>query len=424
MTLKSFGRKTLAAVAGTGAILAMTSCGVSNTIDYLYVASSKNNPGQINVYRVDSLSGALTQIPNSPYPTIGRNPVGVVASPNGKNLYVINHDDNTLVEFGIGTDAKLYPGAQYTTPGSEPTAITISKDGTQLYVVDNYQPTFTDLNPGPGALVVYPINTDGSLGTPVPQTVGNQQLAYYPLENTPSAISALANGQAVFVAEQLTTTSSAACTTGGQGGLEALAITPGASGGAITPIAGSPFCAGVTLSSVATDPASRFLYVTDSAQNQLIGFTLVYASSSAGNTAAPPATIQPFVGGPIPAGTSPSNITIDPRGLYMYVTNFFSNSISGYAINTTTGIPSATAPGNYTVGAHPQCVIVEPALGRFAYITAFADNNVYGYQLNPNTGVLTGTQNSPYITSGQPTCLAAVTHGNHPVIEDPSAPAP
>ena len=417
MTLKSLSRisrKTLAAAAGTGAVLAMASCGVSNTIDYLYVASSKNNPGQINVYRVDSLSGALTQIPASPYPTIGRNPVGLVASPSGKNLYVINHDDNTLVAFGIGTDAKLYSSAQYTTPGSEPVAIAINKAGTFLFVVDTYQPNFTDLNPGPGALIVYPINTDGTLGTPVTQTVGDAQLAYYPLDTAPTSVNALANGSAVYVTETLTAAQSLACNGNSSGGgvLGGLVTLTVSSGGAVAPVTGSPFCAGTTPSSVTSDPSNRFVYVTDSAQNQIIGYTIL-----SGSDAAAPNALQPFVGGPIPAGTGPSSITIDPRGLYMYVTNFFGNNISGYSINTTTGIPASS--GNYVVGAHPQCVVVEPALGRFAYITAFADNNVYGYKLNPNDGTLVGTQNSPYPTNGQPTCLAAVTHGNHPVITPP-----
>ena len=322
MTLKNLSRvtrKTLAAAAGTGAVLTIASCGVSNTIDYLYVASSKNNPGQINVYRVDSLSGALTQIPNSPYPTIGRNPVGVVASPNGKNLYVINHDDNTLVEFAIGTDAKLYPGQQYTTPGSEPVAMAINKAGTLLFVVDTYQPNFTDLNPGPGALVVYPVNSDGTLGTAVAQTVGNAQQPYYPLGNAPTAVNALANGTAVYVTDSLTTSESAGCasTAGGQGGLETLTVT---SAGVLAPVTGSPYCAGVTPSSVVSDPTNRFVYVTDSSQNQIIGYNIL-----SGNNASAPNGLQPFVGGPIAAGTAPSNITIDPRGLYMYVTNFFFN---------------------------------------------------------------------------------------------------
>ena len=90
-----------------------------------------------------------------------------MTSPDLKYLYVINHDENTIVEFGIGTDAKLYPQHTYNTPGTFPNAIAINSAGNLLFVTDTYQPQYTEANPGPGALVVYPINSDGSLGTPV-----------------------------------------------------------------------------------------------------------------------------------------------------------------------------------------------------------------------------------------------------------------
>ena len=116
MKFSKSGQALLAIAVSIGIGLGITSCGESNTIDYLYVTGSKNNPGQISVYLVDQLSGALTRIKDSPYNSGGRNPVAEITSPNGKNLYVLNHDDNTLVDFAIGTDAKLYPQHTYNTP--------------------------------------------------------------------------------------------------------------------------------------------------------------------------------------------------------------------------------------------------------------------------------------------------------------------
>ena len=100
------------------AVLAIGACGQDNTIDYLFVTNAKNNPGQINVYLVDSLSGTLRQIKESPYPSGGRNPQSIAATSNGKYLYVANHDDNTIVEFAVGTDAKIYPINTYQTPAA------------------------------------------------------------------------------------------------------------------------------------------------------------------------------------------------------------------------------------------------------------------------------------------------------------------
>ncbi len=166
MKFRQFGRRLLAAASVAGISLGILSCGASNTIDFLYVTSNKVNPGQINVYEVDSESGEIFQIEDSPYPSGGRNPVYEVASPNGLALYVANHDDNTIVRFAIGTDGKLYPLQTITTPGTEPVALAMNAAGTALFVLDYYapvspgQPSYTDLNPGPGALIVYPVDPD------------------------------------------------------------------------------------------------------------------------------------------------------------------------------------------------------------------------------------------------------------------------
>src|SRR5580698_68631 len=136
MKLRKSGRVLLATAASFGIGLGLTSCSPSNTIDYVFVTASKANPGQISVYRVDSESGALTQIPDSPYPSGGRNPVSAVTSPNGNNLYVANRDDNSIVQFAIGTDGKLYPQQTCNTPGAAPVSLAINSAGTLIYVAD------------------------------------------------------------------------------------------------------------------------------------------------------------------------------------------------------------------------------------------------------------------------------------------------
>ena len=397
MKLRKKGQALLAAAVSIGIGLGLTSCGQSNTIDYLYVTASKQMPGQISVYQVDLISGALTQIAESPYPSGGRNPVAEVTSPNGANLYVVNHDDNTVVEFAIGTDAKLYPQHTYQTPGTEPNAIAINQAGTLLFVVDTYQPTFSDPNPGPGDLVVFPINSDGSLGTPV----ANGTLPYWPLQFAPSTVNVTANGNYVYVANANTNNPTAADQ---RGTISAFSV---GSGGALTAIYSSPSAlpyAGVQPSASASDPTSRFLYVTDAVSNELYAYGI-----------GPNGVLAPLTNGPFATGVYPDGITIDPSGQYIYVANYNSNTISAYQISQSTGTPSALAGGTtFTTKTGPTCIIVEPAFGRFVYTSNFLDSSVTGYQLNPNNGTLVGTENSPYPSAGQPTCAAAVTHGNHP----------
>src|ERR1700691_128759 len=157
MKLSKFGRIALASVVTLGLGFGVTACGPPNTIDFLYVTSSKNNPGQINVYKVDSQAGALIPIANSPYSSGGQNPLADVTSANGKNLYVVNHDSNSVVVFAISTDGSPSQQQSCATPGTFPTHLAINTAGTYLDVVATYQPSYNANTPGPGALVVFPI---------------------------------------------------------------------------------------------------------------------------------------------------------------------------------------------------------------------------------------------------------------------------
>jgi 6-phosphogluconolactonase len=417
MKFRKFGQATAAGVVSLGMAVGITACstGVENTTDYVYVTNSKNNPGQINAYYADSQSGALTQIPDSPYPSGGRNPVALATSPNFKNLYVVNHDDNTIVQFAIGTDAKLYPQHTYNTPGTFPNAISINTAGTLLFVTDTYQPQYTAANPGPGAVVVYPINTDGSLGTPV----ANGNLSYYPLSTgeanvlNPVAVNVLTNNPSnatssaslpTFLYVANVNNSPSTNPLSGLGSVSAFSV---GSSGTLTPITGSQadgtFPAGTTPSAIASTPLGLFVYVTDSANNQLISYTV--QSSGA---------ILPSQVGPTRTDVFPDAVVVDPRGQYIYVANYTAGDISAYTINPGTGYPTGVAAaGTYATGTGPTCVFVEPALGRYVYTTNFLDNTISGFNLNPNTGTLATVQNNPFPAAGQPTCIAATPHNNH-----------
>jgi 6-phosphogluconolactonase len=408
MKFSKSGQALLAVAVSIGIGLGITSCGESNTIDYLFVTASKNNPGQISVYKVDQLSGALTQIPDSPYSSGGRNPVAEVTSPNGKYLYVINHDDNTIVEFAIGTDGKIYPQHTYNTPGTEPTALTINAAGTLMFVVDFYQAGYTDANPGPGAVVVYPINSDGSLGT----NIANGNLPYWPVENNPSNVNVTAlltsSSTQDFVYVVNTNTATQAGTVSG------FSYSTASGGGALTPVAGSScvaekpssgnncFQSGVAPNASASDPTGRFYYVTDGATNQLIAYGIQTNGS-----------LIPLQNGPFKTDVFPDAVTVDFTGMYIYVANYNSNDISAYTIDQGTGAPSSLATAIFATKTGPTCVMIEPAFGRFLYTSNFLDNSATGYNINLNNGNLAGTENSPYPTAGQPTCAAAVPHGNH-----------
>jgi 6-phosphogluconolactonase len=389
MKLSKLGRITLASVVSFGLGFGVTACGPSNTIDFLYVTSSKNNPGQINVYKVDSQGGPLITLTGSPFSSGGANPVADVASPNGKNLYVVNHDSNSVVEFTINTNGNITQQQACTTPGSSPTQLAINKAGTYLYVVETNRPNFDVNNPGPGALVVYPIDANGQLGATgsLCTPVADGSNAFFPVGNNPVAVNVLANNGYVYAVNENDATISA--------------FSVGSSG-ALTSI--GTFPVGVGPNAVASDPTNKFLYITDGAANQLIGFLI--------QTNGTLIAMQT----PFKTDILPTSVQVDPRGIYVYVSNYNANDVSAYTIDRGTGnatqIAGTTA---YSVDAGPTFILIEPAEARFVYTANFLGSTVSGLALNPSTGALTAVQNSPFKAGAQPTSIAAVTHGNHAI---------
>ena len=367
----------------------VTACGPSNTIDFLYVTASKQNPGQISVYKIDSEAGVLYQIADSPYGSGGRNPVADVSSPNGKNLYVINHDDNTIVEFAIGTDGKLYPQQTCNLPGSYPMQLAFNKAGTYLYVVETFQPNFNINLPGPGALVVFPINANGQIGATgsLCQPVANGTSDFFPVGNNPVAVNVLVGGSFVYAVNETDHTISA-FQVGSDGGLSSIGL----------------FSVGTTPNAIASDPTGKFLYVTDGASNQMYGFQV----QSGGSLVMMPT--------PFKTDNLPNAVAVDPRGIYVYVANYNGNDVNAYTIDPSTGNATPVSGSTtYAVGTGPLCILIEPSEGRYIYTANFLANTVSGLSLNPATGGLSAVQNTPFGAAQQPTCSAAITHGKHTV---------
>src|SRR5579859_7029434 len=128
------GQLVLAAAASLGVAGLMTACSqltATLTVDFVYVTSARaagpDNYGVVDVFEINSESGHMRQIPTSPFPSGGRNPVAEAVSSDNTNLYVVNQDDNTIVQFIIGSDGKLYPHSTVNTPGVFPVALSVVK---------------------------------------------------------------------------------------------------------------------------------------------------------------------------------------------------------------------------------------------------------------------------------------------------------
>ncbi len=300
MKFNKSGQLVLVSVASLAAASLITACGTL-TVDFVYVTSSKaagaNSYGEVDVLEVNSESGRLRPIPTSPFPSGGRNPVAEAVAPNFKNLYVVNQDDNTVVQFAIGNDGKLYPQNTVNTPGVSPLGIAI--DSSRMFVADTFQPipTCSPAEPCSGSVAVFPLSSSGAPGTPVanPAVSGNYWPLAAPCNPTdviaPSSINVTASGKLVYVAAYDTSAAgantadpavSSPCDVNGAGTAPTgyiFAFSVG-SGGSLTAVPGSPFIvtakgsngAGVQPSAIVSDPKSQFVYVTDFLGGAVYGY--------------------------------------------------------------------------------------------------------------------------------------------------------
>jgi 6-phosphogluconolactonase (cycloisomerase 2 family) len=161
-------------------------------------------------------------------------------------------------------------------------------------------------------------------------------------------------------------------------------------------------------SAIVSDPTNRFVYATDFASNELIGYTVQTGS-----------TLSFLLNGPFKTGNEPAAITIDPRGLYIYVANALDSSVTPYSIQLATGTPSSivnvTGSQTDSTDTQPVAVIVDASVGRFVYTANHLDSSISGFELAADTGALSTAQASPYPTGANPTALATVPHNNHAI---------
>jgi 6-phosphogluconolactonase len=410
MKWNRLGRGTLASILSL-ALVSVTACSRDYVLAYLYVTTAKpltgtSQNGGVSAYAVDYQIGSLTPLADSPIQA-GRNPVTLVATPNGLNLYVVNHDDSSVGEYAIGTDGKIFLQNTYNVTGSMATAIAIDAAGKFLYVTFTYQvgpngqQLYSPASPGPGGVTIFPINADGSLGTPSTLKVGNNPVGI--VVSRPPA-----GGTTVFayvldqeVAPKATVLGfSQNLTTGALTPTPGTVITTDATGKTVA----TGYGAGTTPSAIAEDPSARFVYITDEATNQLYG-----------NLVANTGALVPMTNGPFATGIFPVGLTIDPRGQFLYVANFSSNTVGAYAINTATGTPvGSVGSASTTVDTAPTCVTVEPALGIYLYSSNNLASTVSAMKLDPHNGGLSNVQNTPFPSSGLPTCAVTVANGSHP----------
>jgi 6-phosphogluconolactonase len=406
-----FNKSSQLALVSAGSLLAamlVTACSQLTqtlTVDFVFVASSKaagaDSYGEINVFEINSESGRMRQIPASPFPSAGRDPVAEAVSADYGSLFVANQDDNNIVQFVIGTDGKLYPFNTVNTPGIYPLALAANK--TELFVLDTYQPLplCSTADPCSGSIAVYPLTAATSsapAGLQPPAVNAALGANYWPLTLSgktdilvPTGVNVLASGSYVYVtAYDSSVTPSAGYVFGFSVG----------AGGVLTPLSGSPFAAGTQPSAIASDASSTYVYVTDYAKGQVLGYAVAASGS-----------LSPLTSGAggsnlFKSGNEPSAIVADRAYPYVYVTNSLDATVTAYSMSN----GALTALGTYTTGQQPVAIGIDPSTEHFLFTANFLGNSTSGFQLSTTGGTLVESQFSPSPTNDQPTAVAAIPH--------------
>jgi 6-phosphogluconolactonase len=424
MKFWQFGRAALALTSSLGLALFLNSCGGGYTIAYLYVtgaysASSTSAPTPITILGINSETGAVYPVANSTAPLNYTNPVAEVVSPAQTNLYVLCQgpagSSPVVVQYGItnnggNLNGDITPINTYNTSGTVPTSMAINSTGTYLYVVETYALN-SQTN---GDIDIFPVNSDGSLGTPNVVSLTNNQNAV--------GVTALPGTDFVYVASwnQADTNNPNGTVWGYQN-----------TGGNLSLI--QTTSVGLELASITSYASTigSYLYVTDESQNCIFG----YSPSSSGILSGITMSGCGSAGQGAQYGVStnagngssrPTALLVEPRGKYLFVANSGSGTIGGWVINQSQGgALSATSSATAVAGAQPTCLAIDPILGKYIftadYLSSINGGNltqggiVSGFSLNSSTGALSGLQNGPFIVSTTlPSCVAISTTGSIP----------
>lgn len=250
----------------------------ANTL--LYVASATG----IFVYFINS-NGSLTT------PSTGSQPAGVFAtslaiSPDGQWLVGLDGTTQQLDLFQInastGALTSLNAPATYSaTSGTwQPTLVSFSPDGTLIFAAL-----------GTAGDVVFTFNTTtGVAASSQTLTTGNVATGDFGLMVDPKTTY-------LYIARS-----------GTNGGVAVYSI---GSGGALTPVTGSPFAAGQGTFAVQLDPTGTYVYAANRTDGTISGFTITPGTTTAA------LTLKPLSGSPFASGTTVQSLGIDSTGKYL-----------------------------------------------------------------------------------------------------------
>jgi 6-phosphogluconolactonase len=343
---------------------ALFGCGGHGGSHFAYVTLIGNNT--VAGLKVSEESGGLSSIPGSPF-TTGNSPWSVLIHPSNKFVYVSNSMDNTISLFSVGNSGALIEVTPRTPSCIFPTFMTMDSAGNFLYVANFDSNTISvySLNSGSGALA---------------EIAGSPFFSQFP-----EVLALSPSGGVLYVVNNLF------------GEISAYSV----NSGVLTPVAGSPFTAAPPggLGSIAIDPSGKFLFA-----NRNFGGPFHFVGDVLGFTVtAGTGALTLMAGTPFTAGTSPSSLTFDNSGKFLYVANFISNNVSAFTVDSNNGTPTQITGSPYTVGTDPA-IIAADSSGKYLYVV-HDPGTISEFVIDATAGTLKPTSQSSFNLGTNPEAM-------------------
>jgi 6-phosphogluconolactonase len=358
----------------------------------LYVTAQANTT--ISAYVVTQSNGALTGNGNSI--GTGSGPTAIAMTPAANALFVLNSGSNNISSYSIDSAGGLTAISTTTPTGKRPAGLATDTGGKFLFVANQLS---SDIS-------VYAINGTGLTQVPGSPFTTIPAGYSYPNGTLPAAVAVSKSGKFLYVANQLANFVSAFSINTTSGALTALGV---------------PFYnVGIAPSGLGVTPNGGFLYVANAGadSNNISAFAICdLVVTSCNNVNNPDGTLTPVAGSPFPAGLGPVDIAFDPGFNFAYVVDRGSNQISQYAYGPGDGALIPLSPGTISTGLTPVSIavlsgVIPADVGNslynvtdYAYVANLGAGTISTFSLSTSSGLLT-VVGQPLVIFGQTSAVA------------------
>jgi 6-phosphogluconolactonase (cycloisomerase 2 family) len=392
-------------------LLALSACKTSSSTSVsgtgaLFVATQGDS--LVSAYTIDLTTGKLTA--NGAGVATGTTPSAMLLVPSGSALFIVNSNPaitptvpptpcqlpdgaGTISAYTVKSDGTLSPASGSATAGLIPLAMATDSGAHFLFVANQG----LQCNPASGTISVFSIQ-DATL-----TKVSDVQVAD-PLASSnpgPTAIAVTPDGKFLYVANQFDGT-----VTGFS--VDASGVLTRLTPGATATVGTAP--AGIDIT-----PDGGFLYVANSGSSNVSAFAICnQVVTSCSIPASPDGALTPVTGSPFSAGLGPASIVAAPSGKFLFVVDRQSNQISEYKLATGTGELTPNTQASISTGSSPAgaalrvgTTVVSTTQGTtdYLYVPDLGASSMTAYSFDSTAGIL-GLLGSPVTTGGQPSAVA------------------